>query len=119
MEAAGDFGAGWAFHPEHLGTDRDSAIRGDFDDGALAEDVRPPRAAGRRPQGEALFLFGAIPGGLGSGANLAMFFQGVMVAAQLVQEVVGGGQVCDFFRPEQSGRAFLPELVAALDFSLA
>jgi hypothetical protein len=47
-----------------------------------------------------------------------MFFQGVMVAAQLVQEVVGAGQIGDVFRPEESGKAYLPELVAAFDFAL-
>ena len=51
------------------------------------------------------------------GANLAVFFVGVVVEAELLDEVVGLRESGDVFCGEKGGETFLPEVVCALDFS--
>ena len=46
-----------------------------------------------------------------------MFFVGVVVEAELVDEAVGFGEGRDMFGGEERGETFLPEVVRALDFS--
>ena len=54
---------------------------------------------------------------MGGGANLAVFFLGVVVEAELLDEVVGFRESGDVFCGEKGGETFLPEVVRALDFS--
>lgn len=46
-----------------------------------------------------------------------MFFVGVVVKAELVDEAVGFREGRDVFGSEEGGETFLPEVVCALDFS--
>ena len=50
MQAQDDFGAGWGFEAEAFGANGDTAIVADFDLGADAPDLRPPRTAGHGAQ---------------------------------------------------------------------
>ena len=50
MEAEDDFGAGWLFEAEAFGANGDAAIVADFDLGADAPDIRPPRTDRRGAQ---------------------------------------------------------------------
>jgi len=116
--AVDDFTSRWRFHGESLGSDGHSPVVADADAGALAEDEGPPRTGGCGSQGPAVFFFGQVPSGLRSATDFAMFFHRVVVAAQDVQEWIGFGQGGNGVGSQQGRKAFLPELVTALDFSL-
>ena len=116
--AMDDFAPGWRPHGKPLGSHRHPSIVADTDAGALAEDIGPSRAPRSWPQGPAVFFFGQLPSGLRGATDFAVFFHGVVVASQQVQQGVGIGQGGDAVGCQEGGEAFLPELVAALDFSL-
>ena len=118
MDAAGDEGARRFFDAQALCGDGDAAVRADARLRAGAPDVRPPRAARGGAQHGTLFLAGAIPCGLRSGADLAVLFLGVVVGAQFFDPEVGLGQRGDVLRGEECGEPFLPEVVGAFDFAL-
>jgi len=83
VEAVNDAGAGADTDAQALGVDGHAAIRADLERGALAPDVRPPRAAWSGAQGVALFAPGGAGGGIGGAAEFAVDFVGIAVAAQL------------------------------------
>lgn len=85
---------------------------------ALAPNIRPPGAARRRAQDRAFLAQGEVPCGRRSGSNLTMFFAGVMVMAQLIQEPVGLRQSGNLLCAEKGRKAFLPEVVGAFDLAL-
>jgi len=66
-----------------------AAVGLDFDGGALAEDVGPPRAFGWWTQGAAAVLFGKLPGGERSHGQFAVAFVGVAMDAE-DRQVAGG-----------------------------
>lgn len=100
-----------------LGGDGDAAIVGDFDDGALASDERPPRTAWDGPQHGPFFFFGGVPGLLGFHLEFAVEFVLVAMAAQVGNVRIGLGEIGDIFAGEEGGEAVLPELVFALDLA--
>jgi len=117
MEATDDAGSWGTFNPQPLGASRDLSLTGNFDRRPLAKDVGPPGASGRRVKDAASLLFGQVPGGLRSGADLSMFFESVVMAAQRVQIRVGRLQIGDLLGFEKGRETFLPELMAPFDFA--
>ena len=118
MEAENHGAGGGFFYTQALGADGHASIGADFEGGAHAPYVIPPRAVGSRAQGGAFFLFGLIPGALGCLAQFTMDFVGVMVRSQGVDVGIGRLDFQDFFTGEIGREASLPELVFAFDFAL-
>ena len=118
MEAQDDLGASGMFDPEALGADRHPAIRADFEGGAEAPNIGPPRATRCRTEDGAVFFPGLVPGFLRGHAEFAMGFVGVAMKAQGVDVRVGRFDLGDVFTGEIRREPALPELVLALDFSL-
>ena len=117
MLAAHDFGAGRLFDAQTLRTDGDAAVLADFQEGAHAPDVRPPRTFGGGAQNKAPFFFGEVPGGLRGHFYFAMDFLGVVMTAEFFKQRVGLVERGDFFDGKKSGEPVLPEVVGAFDFA--
>lgn len=105
------------FQAEALGADGDTGVVAGFEDGALAPDVGPPRAAGHGTQRGAVFLYGDVPSVLRFHLKFAVDFVLVAVEAQGAHLRVGVREVGDVFAGEEGGEAVLPELVFAFDFA--
>ena len=118
VEAAGDGGTWREIDAEALRAAGDATIGADLGLGAHAPDIGPPRAARGGTEGTAVFAVCEIPGGLRSGADLAVPFLGVVMAAELVEQRVGLGQRGDMLCGEESREALLPEIMGAFDFPL-
>ena len=103
MSAADDFGTGRLVESQALKTDGNAPIVADLDRGALTPDIGPPGAARGRAQEGAFFAQGSLPGGVGGGGNLAMFFVGVAMQAQFVEQGIGGVESADFFGGKKRG----------------
>ena len=119
VEASCNEGAGRFFDAEALGGEGDAAVGADAGLGAGAPDVGPPGAARGGTEDGALFLAGAVPGGLRGGGDFAMLFVGVVVGAQLFDPAVGFGEGGDVFCGEEGGEALLPEGVGRSILPLA
>lgn len=119
MEAARDRSVGWLLEAKALASESDAPVGANPGLGADAPDVGPPRTTRRGPQDGAIFFPGQVPGGLGSGADLAVFFVCVVVEAKLLDEMVGFGESGDVFGGEESGRRFCQKSWARSIFPLA
>ena len=118
LEAVDDACARTHRDAEAFGADGHPAIGADFEVGAHAPDVRPPRAARHGTQDRAVLALGGARGGVGGAAQFAMDFVGVAVVAQVGQEGVGRGWGGDGFGGEEGGQAALPVLMLPFDFAL-
>ena len=108
VEAKHHFSLRWFFDPQPLRTDRHAAIAADFDEGAHAPHIVPPRASGRGPQDGAFFFFGLGPGLLRGLAQFAMDFLGVAMRPQGVDLGIGHMYFGDLFAGEVGGEPPLP-----------
>jgi hypothetical protein len=118
MEAQDHFSAARILEAVALGADWNTTIGADFDGGANAPNVRPPRTLGDGAQDGAFFFLSAVPGLLRSHAQFAVGFVGVAMEPQSVDVGVGVFDLGDVFTGEIGREPALPELVFALDFSL-
>lgn len=100
-----------------LGAGGDFAVVADADAGLLTPDKRPPRARRGGPQDGAFFGERLGLGRLGGGAQFAVDFVLVGVDQELVEQPVGAGEFADVVGGQQWREAFLPVVVAALDFA--
>ena len=118
MVAEGDLGPGGLGHTDALRSERDAAIGGDFNRGALTPDIGPPGAGGFGAQDGALFPLGLAPSGAGRLLEFPVNFLLIAVVAQGGNVFIGDLQVADIFGGEISGQAVLPELMFPLHFAL-
>ena len=118
MEAEDDSGTGRVFEAKALTADGDPSIGTDPQRGANAPNIRPPRAMRGRTDDGTLFLFGQVPGALGSQIKFAVSFVDVVVKSQSVDVSVSIFEFGDLFAGEKWRESFLPALVFALDFAL-
>ena len=117
MDAAGDDGARRLLEAQALGGDGDATVRVDTCLGACAPDVRPPRTSRSGPQDGAFFGEGLGLGRLGGGAQFAVDFVLVGVDQELVEQPVGAFEFVDVIGGQERREAFLPVIMAALDFA--
>ena len=117
VEAVDKAGAGWSLDAQAQGACGDASVGMDFESGAQAEDVGPPRAFGGGAEDGAVFFLRALPGGEWSHGQFAVTLVGVAVEAEIGEQGVGAAEVGDGFRGEERREAVLPVLVAALDFA--
>jgi len=115
--ATNDGGARRGGYGQALGADRNFAVVADPDWGLDAPDVGPPGAGRSGADDGAVLGDGLVTGGLGGGAQFAVDFVLVGMGQELIQQVVGGGQFEDVLGGQQGDQAFLPVVVAALDFA--
>lgn len=101
VEAVNDAGAGADADAEALGVDGHATVGADLEQGALAPDVRPPRAARSGAQSIAVFAQGGPGSGVGGAPEFAVDFVGVPVTPQFGQELVAGFGRGDAFRGEE------------------
>ena len=118
MKAADDFGTWRPLDAQARSAECDAAVWVDACAGALAPDVRPPRAAWSGAENRALLAQGKPPCGLRGGADLAMVLMFVAVDAQCVDQGVGRAEGGDRLGGEDRRQALLPEIVEAFDFAL-
>lgn len=116
-EATNDEGTGWGIDSEAAVGDGDLAIVADADAGLLAPDVGPPRTFGDGAEDGALLGEGFGMGGLRGPAEFAVDFMLVGVGDELVEQLVGSGELGDAFGGQERDQAFLPVVVAAFDFA--
>lgn len=100
-----------------LRADGDALVGADFGLGAEAPDVGPPRTVGRRAQDGAFLFECEVPGGLRSGAELAVAFLGVVMEAQFFQQEIGRGKRGDVLGGKERWEPFLPKVMGALDLA--
>ena len=100
-----------------LGTDGDFAIITDSDAGLLAPDIGPPRTRRNRPQNGVFLGERLMACRLRGGAEFTMDFVLVGVNEELVEQTVGSFEFADLVGGEERREAFLPVVVAALDFA--
>lgn len=112
-----ELGSGSGVDAESLGADGDTAIVGDFDDGAFTPDEGPPRTTRHGPEHRAICVYGGVPGLLGFHVEFAMDFVLVAMQTQVADVGIGLNEVGDVFAGEEGGEAVLPELVFAFDFA--
>ena len=117
MEAKHDFAAWGSFQTQALRADGHAAIGSDFDEGAHAPYIIPPRTTGRWPQDGTIFFPGLVPSPLWGLAQFPMGFMGVVVCPQVFDMPVGDFQFGNLFTGEVGRQAALPELVCAFDFA--
>ena len=118
MEAQNYFCPPGMLDAEALWADGDTAIGTNFDGGANAPNIRPPRTSGGWAQDGSLLFLGAVPGLLWSHAQFAMDFVGVAMEPQSIDVRVGFLNLVDMFAGEKGREPALPELVLTLDFPL-
>ena len=116
-EAAKHPGARWGINGEALGSDGDFAIVSDPDMGALAPDKGPPWAGWNRTEDGAVFATGQLTSDGWGGAQFPVDLVVVDVRQELVNQPVGTFEFPDVIGSQQCGEAFLPIVMAALDFS--
>src|SRR5262249_11200492 len=95
MVTADDLSSGGYLQGQTLRADSDFAVTADADAGALAKDVRPPRATRNWTQSPAVFLLSQIPRGVRCRTNFAVLFHMIMMFAQLIQKSVTGRDLSD------------------------
>ena len=115
--AASDVGARRGINRQTLVVDGDAALIIDPHPGLLAPDIGPPRASGDGAQDRALFLLGLADGGLRGHAQFPVDFVLIGVLGECCQELIGFAQVVDLIGGQKGGQAFLPIIVAPLDFA--
>jgi len=116
-QATDNGGAWWGINCLSLGADGHLAVITDPDAGLLAPDKRPPGTRRNGSQDGAFLGDGLGAGRVRGGAEFAMDFVLVGVRQQLVQEVVGSDEFADLIGGQKRWEAFLPAVVAALDFA--
>lgn len=116
-QATDDGGAGWGVNGLALGGDGHLAVIADPDAGLLAPDKWPPRTSWRGSQDRAFVREGLGARGVRGGAQFAMDFVLVGVAQELVEQAVGPDEFADLIGGQERGEAFLPVVMAALDFA--
>jgi hypothetical protein len=116
-QASADGGAGWSLNRLALGADRHFAVVADPDAGLLAPDKRPPGTRRDRTQDGAFIGEGLGPCGVRGGAQFAMDFVLVGVGQELVQPAVAPDEFADLIGGQERWEAFLPVVMAALDFA--
>jgi len=116
-EAADDGGAWRCGDGVALVADRNLAVVADAHAGSLAPDVGPPRALRRGTDHGSLLGEGLLVGGMGCLAEFAMDFVLVGVGDELIEELIGSGELDDAVGGEQGDETFLPVVVAAFDFA--
>ena len=94
-----------------------AALITDFERGALAPQVGPPRASGRGAENGAVFLGGQLPSGPRSHAQFAVPFLRVAMAEEILKQSVGGRQFAEVLGGKEGRQTILPILVAAFDFA--
>src|SRR5258706_5391898 len=117
MQAEDHFCSRRFFNAQALGANGHAAIAADFERGAHAPDISPPRTAWGRAQSGAVSIFRPVPGLSQCLAQLTMDLMAVVMEAQRVNVAVGFGQFGNFLAREISGQAALPELMLACDFA--
>ena len=110
-------GAGWCLNGLSQGADGHLAVIADPDPSLLAPDKRPPRTSRRRSQDRAFVGDGLGASGVRSGAQFAMDFVLVGVDQELVEQAVGPDEFADLISGQERWEAFLPVVMAALDFA--
>jgi hypothetical protein len=118
MEAQDYFCAPGILEAVALGADGHAAIGADFDGGANAPNIRPPRTSGDGAQDRTFFFLGAVPSLLRSHAQFAVGFASVAMKPQRLDVGVGVFDLGDVFAGEIGREPALPELVFTLDFAL-
>ncbi len=118
MKANHDFAADGVFEAEAVGANGNASVGADLEEGALAPNVRPPRATWGWAQDGAFFFACQIPSVLGSHLQFAVGFVAIAMAAQMVDVGVGDFDFLDLFAGEIGGQTALPKLVFAFDFAL-
>ena len=116
-QAAEDGGAGWSIDHVALGADRHFAVVADPDAGLLAPDKGPPGTRRDGTQNGAFIGEGLDPGGVRGGAQFTMAFVLVGVGQELVEQTVGPDEFADLIGRQDRREAFLPVIMAALDFA--
>ena len=101
-----------------LVADRDFAVVADPQAGLLTPDVGPPGTRGRGADGGAIFGEGLLEGLERGLAEFTMDFVLVDMRQELVEKLVGAGNIVDLIGGQERGQAFLPVVVAALGLSL-
>jgi len=117
MEAEDDFGPWGAVEAKALVSDRNPSVGADLQRASEAPNIRPPRATRGWADDRPLFLFGQVPGTLRGQLEFAVSFVGVAMKSQSVDVSVSIFEFGDLFAGEIRWKAFLPELVFALDFA--
>jgi hypothetical protein len=116
-QAADDDGAWWSLNLLALGADGHLPVVADPDAGLLAPDKRPPGTRREGTQNGAFLGEGLGAGSVWGGAQFAMDFVLVGVAQELVKQAVGADEFADLIGGQERWKAFLPVVVAALDFA--
>jgi hypothetical protein len=96
----------------------DAAVVADFEGGALAPDIGPPRAGGSWAEDRAVLLGGELPSRERGHAEFAMAFAGVAMEEEVLEQSIGGGEVANLLGGEERRQAILPILMAAFDLAL-
>ena len=111
MEAMDEACGGRELEAEAAGACGDATVGLDFGGGALAEDVGPPRAFGRRAQSATVVLFGELPGGERSAGQFAVAFVGVAMGAEFFRagRWPGRWSRCDRRRRVREGGSASPD----------
>jgi hypothetical protein len=117
MEAEDDFGPWGVVEAKALVSDRNPSVGADLQRASEAPNIRPPRATRGWADDRPLFLFGQVPGALRGQLKFAVSFVGVAMKSQSVDVSVSIFEFGDLFAGEIRWKAFLPELVLALDFA--
>lgn len=118
VEAVNQTCTGWPPDWKTLGTNRDSSVGTDLDVGALAPDVRPPRAAWNWAEDGSSLAERGLGSRVWSHGDLAVSFGAVAMEAEVLEERIGGLRCEDRFGREEAGKAALPVKVESLDFAL-
>jgi hypothetical protein len=100
-----------------LGTDGNLAIVADAHAGAQAPDEGPPGTGRSWAEHAAVVSEGLGFSGVRRGAECAVDFVFVGVGHQLVEQWVSPGERANIFGGEEGRQAFLPVVMAALDFA--
>lgn len=116
-QATDDGGTGCGVEGLALGADGDCAVIADADAGLLAPDKGPPRTSGCGPEHGAFFGAGLLLGGVGCDAEFAVDFVVVGMSEELGEEFIGSFEFKDMVSREERWEAFLPVIMAALDFA--
>jgi hypothetical protein len=116
-EATDDAGAGRSGDGMALVAGRDLAVIADADAGLLAPDVRPPRTLGGGADDGAWCGKGLLLGRVRGLAQFAVEFMLVGVRQELIEQLIGAGDLDDAVGRQEWDQAFLPVVVAAFDLA--